>query len=94
MDTDGHMVQQAPATRSAEVGTAATNTSNALDLAIDLLEDVQKVLCGGRPKMVKIRLGNRVVAEIPVALTAAAAIAAGVAAVLLTKLTIEVEHEE
>lgn len=73
---------------------ATANASEALDLVIDLLEDVQRVIGRGRAKMVKIRFGDRVIAEVPVALTAAAAFAAGVAAVLLTKLTIEVEHED
>ncbi len=71
----------------------AKSASTALDFAIDLLEDVQKIISGGKPKRVKIKFGNRVIADIPVALTAAAAFAAGLAAVLLTKLAIEVEHE-
>jgi|GEM_PF-759895 len=81
-----------------EVGSTAEDAgargaSTALDLVIDLLEDVQKVISGGKPKRMKIRFGNRVIADMPVALTAAAAFAAGLAAVLLTKLAIEVEHE-
>ncbi len=75
------------------VNSAATKAVDALDLAIELLEDVQKVVTSGRPKTVKIRFGDKVVAEMPVALTAAMAFAAGLAAVLLTKLAIEVEHE-
>jgi len=81
-----------------EVGNTAENavgtgTSNALDLVIDLLEDVQKMISGGKPKRMKIKFGNRIIADMPVALTAAAAFAAGLAAILLTKLAIEVEHE-
>lgn len=75
------------------INSAATKAADALDLAIELLEDVQKVVTSGRPKTVKIRFGDKVVAEMPVALTAAMAFAAGLAAVLLTKLAIEVEHE-
>ena len=75
------------------VSTAAGKAADALDLAIELLEDVQKVISGGRPKTVKIRFGDKIVAELPVALTAAMAFAAGLAAVLLTKLAIEVERE-
>ena len=73
---------------------AASRASDALDVAIDLLEDIQKVFSGGRPRTLKIRFGDKVVAQVPVAMTAAAAIAAGLAAVLLTKLAIEVEHED
>ena len=77
-----------------ELGGAAQRTSEALDVAIDLLEDVQKVVSGGRPKALRIRFGDKTIAELPLALTAAAAFAAGLAAVLLTKLAIEVEHED
>jgi hypothetical protein len=78
--------------RTAE-NAVATSTSNALDLVIDLLEDVQKMISGGKPKRIKIKFGDRIIAEMPVALTAAAAFAAGLAAILLTKLAVEVEHE-
>lgn len=73
---------------------AAEKSLGAMDVAITVLEDLQRVVSGGRPKTVKIRLGNKVIAEMPVAFTAAAAIAAGLAAVLLTKLAIDIEHEE
>jgi hypothetical protein len=73
---------------------AAERVNAALDVFIELLEDVQKVISGGRPRTLKVRLGDKTLAEFPVALTAAAAFAAGIAAVLLTKLAIEVEHED
>ena len=72
---------------------AAQRISDTLDVAIDVLEDVQRVMSAGRPKKLKIRFGDRVMAELPLALTAAAAIGAGLAAVFLTKLAIEIEHE-
>ena len=65
-----------------------------LDVAVDLLEDVQKVVGGGRPKSVRIRFGDKTIAELPVALTAAAALTAGLAAVLLSKLAIDIVNEE
>ncbi|MHB9037449.1 MAG: hypothetical protein ACYC64_12350 [Armatimonadota bacterium] len=84
-----------------EVGTTEiTTTSSAarlggvLDVAVDLLEDLQKVIGSGRPKAVRIRFGDKTIAELPIAVTAAAAITAGLAAVLLTKLAIEVVNEE
>jgi len=73
---------------------AAQRVSDTLDVAIDVLEDVQKAIAGGPPKKLKIRFGDRIVAQLPVALTAAAAIGAGLAAVFLTKLAIEIEHED
>ena len=73
---------------------AAERVSGALDVFIEVLEDVQKVVSNGRPKTLKIRLGEKTLAEFPLALTAAAAFAAGIAAVLLTKLALEIEHED
>ena len=90
--TDAELDEALESRRDA-VSSAASKAADALDLAIELLEDVQKVIAGGRPKTVKIRFGDKVVAEMPVALTAVMAFAAGLAAVVLTKLAIEVEHE-
>lgn len=69
------------------------NTSDALDVAIELLEDIQKMVGVGKPKTLRIRFGDKTIARLPLALTAAAAFAAGLAAVLLTKLAVEIEHE-
>lgn len=73
---------------------AAEKASAALDVAIELLGDIQNVISGGRPKMLRVRIGDKTLAEFPLALTAAAAFTAGLAAVLLTKLAIEIEHED
>lgn len=73
---------------------AAEKASDALDVAIDVLEDIQKLISAGRPKTLKVRLGEKTIAEFPLALTAAAAFAAGLTAVLLTKLSVEIEHED
>ena len=76
------------------VKNAASHASDALDVAIELLEDIQKMVGGGRPKALNVRFGDKTIAHLPIALTAAAAFAAGLAAVLLTKLAIEIEHED
>ena len=73
---------------------SAQRASDALDVAVGLLEDIQKIVGKGRAKKLKVRLGDRIIAEMPLALTAVAAVATGLAAVLLTKLTIEIEHED
>lgn len=73
---------------------AAERASAALDVAIDVMADIQKIISGSRPKMMRIRLGDKTLAEFPLALTAAAAFTAGLAAVLLTKLAIEIDHED
>ncbi len=75
------------------IGRAAARAADALDIVIDLLEDIQRIVSSGRPKKLRIRFGDKLLAEIPVALTAAMAVAAGLAAVILTKLAIEVENE-
>ena len=72
----------------------ARKATDALDVAIDFLEDVQKIVSSGRPKCLLLKFGDKVIAELPVALTVGAAFAAGLVAVLLTKLVIEIEHEE
>lgn len=76
------------------IDNAARSASDALDVAIDLLEDVQKIISSGRPKALRVRFGDKVVAKLPLALTAGAAFAAGLVAVLLTKLVIEIEHDD
>ena len=73
---------------------AAANASDALEIALEALDDIARAVTRGRPTNMKIMFGERVVAEFPVALTAAAAVAAGIAAVMLTKLTIEIVHED
>lgn len=72
----------------------AEKLTGVLDIAVDLLEDLQKVVANGRPKALRVRFGNKTIAEVPVALTAVAALAAGVAAVVMTKLAVEVITEE
>ncbi|MEN6356998.1 MAG: hypothetical protein ABFD83_07940 [Armatimonadota bacterium] len=82
----------------AETGLISASTadklSGVLNVAVDLLEDIQKVVAGGRPKAVRIRFGDKTIAELPIALTAAAALTAGLAAVMLTKLAIDVVNDE
>lgn len=72
----------------------AEKAVGALDVAIDVLEELQKTIGSGRPKLMRVRFGNKVIAELPLALTAGAAIAAGVVAVLLTKLAIDIDKDE
>ncbi|MGI6296293.1 MAG: hypothetical protein ACOX3G_09405 [Armatimonadota bacterium] len=73
---------------------AAEKLSTALDVAIEILGEMQKLVSSGRPKSLKVKLGDRTLTEFPVALSASAAFAAGLAAVLLTKLAVEMDHED
>lgn len=73
---------------------AAEKLSAALDVAIEILAEMQKLVSSGRPKSLKIKLGDRTLTEFPIALSAGAAFAAGLAAVLLTRLAVEMDHED
>ncbi len=79
--------------QSQAVEAAGQRAVDGLDMLIDLLEDIQKVIAQGRPKALRVRFGDKVLTEVPIALTVGAAFAAGLFAVLVTKLAIEVEHE-
>ncbi|MCX6344947.1 MAG: hypothetical protein NT018_07715 [Armatimonadetes bacterium] len=72
---------------------AAQAVSRTLDAAIDLLADIQKIVSAGKPKSLRIKFGDKTVAELPLAVTAAA-FAAGLAVVLLAKLAVEVVAED
>jgi hypothetical protein len=65
-----------------------------LAIGIEVLDDVQKLMEAGAARSVRVKFGGRTVAEYPVALTAAAAFIVGVAAVLVSKCSIEIEREE
>lgn len=62
-----------------------------LALGAEIADEVQKVVSGGPIKKLRVKYGGRVLHESPVALTAAAAAAVGLAALLITKLVIEVD---
>lgn len=72
---------------------AVAKAADVLDVVIELLEDIQKILSSGIPKKLRIRFGDKLLAELPVTLSAGMAIAAGLAAVMITKLAIDVERE-
>ncbi|MGO8670411.1 MAG: hypothetical protein ACLQVD_03460 [Capsulimonadaceae bacterium] len=83
MDSDNNAVNEtlAPATRFFSVGA-------------ELLTEVQRVIGASRVRSLRIKLGSRVVKEIPIApLTAAATVILVLLAVVVSKVSIEVEHE-
>lgn len=65
-----------------------------LALGVDMADEVQKIASGGPIKRLRVKYGNRILTETPVALTAAAGLAIGLAAALISKLVIEVEKDE
>ena len=65
-----------------------------LALGMELVDEAQRTAAGSPIKRLKIKYGDRTVTDSPVTLTAAAALAVGVAAVLISKLVIELVKDE
>ena len=65
-----------------------------ISVGVELLDGVQKLMESRRANKLRVKFGERTVAEYPVALTAAAAFIVGLAAVLISKSSIEIEQEE
>src|SRR5205814_3533222 len=64
-------------------------------MAAELMDDVQRLLeAGGAIRKLRVRLGDRVVREIPVEVTAVGAILIGILAVLATRLTIDIIRDQ
>ena len=64
-----------------------------ITIVAELMDEIGKLLESGPAKKVRLKLGRKVVAEIPVALTAAAGFLLGLAAVFVTKAAVELEKE-
>ena len=65
-----------------------------LTMGVEIADEVQKLTSGGPIRRLKVRYGDKLIAETPVALTALAALAVGLAAILVSRLVIEVEKGE
>lgn len=65
-----------------------------LALGMEMIDEAQRVVAGSPVKRLRIKYGDRTVTDTPVALTAAAALAVGLAAVLISKLVIELVKDE
>ena len=63
-------------------------------LGVEIADEMQKILSGGPIKKLRIKYGDKLLHETPVAFTAAAAAAVALAALLITRLVIEVEKGE
>ena len=75
-------------------GAAIGATTNYFSLGADLLGEVQRIIGSSRVRALRLKLGGRVVREIPIGpLTAAATVALVVLAVVVSTLSIEIEHE-
>ena len=63
-------------------------------LTAELLDEAQKLIGAASARKLRVRFGGRLVKEIPLAVTASAAFFLGMAAVLITKASLEIEREE
>jgi len=57
-------------------------------------DEVKKLVAGGPFRKLRVKYGDRLIHETPVAFTAAVALAVGLAAVIITKLVVEVDRGE
>jgi len=70
------------------------SATNLLSLVMDLFGQVQRTRGNDRVKALRVKLGNRVVKEVSVGpLTTAATLALILLAVVISTLSIEVQHE-
>lgn len=77
-----------------ELGPTLAPATNFFTLGADLLGEVQRIIGSDRVRALRIKLGSRVVKEIPIApLTAVATVALVLLAVVVSTMSIEVEHE-
>lgn len=63
-------------------------------LGAEIADEVKKLVAGGPFRKLRVKYGDRIVHETPIALTAAAALAVGIAAVIITKLVVEIDRGE
>ena len=64
-----------------------------ITMVAELVDEIGKLLESTPAKKVRLKLGRKIVAEIPVALTAAAGFLLGLVAVFITKAAVELEKE-
>lgn len=83
-----------PPTNSATNSPNAFSTAALLPLGLDLLGQVQRITTSDHVRSLRIKMGGRVVKEIPVgSLSKMITVALVLVAVLVSTLTVEVEHE-
>jgi len=76
------------------IGATLAPASNFFSLGADLLTQVQKIIGTNRVRSLRIKFGDRTVKEIPVGpLTAVATVGLVLLAVVISTLSVEVEHE-
>jgi len=73
---------------------ALVPAANLFTVGAELLSEVQRIIGTNRVRCIRVKLGSRVVKEIPIRpLTAVATVLLVLAAVVVSTMSIEVEHE-
>lgn len=68
--------------------------TNLFSLGVDLFGEVQRIVGADRVRALRVKMGNRVLKEIPVGpLTTAATVVLVLLAVVVSTLSIEIQHE-
>ena len=79
---------------STPVGDKLTPATNLFGLGAELLGEVQKIIGTNRVRSLRVKLGNRVIKELPIGpLTAVATILLVLITVVVSAVSVEVEHE-
>lgn len=78
----------------ADIEKAQSGRIDLLTLGAELADEVQKLAGGGPIRKLRFRYGNKLITEKPVTLTVAATLAVGLAAILISRLIIEVDKGE
>ena len=69
-------------------------SSNLFSVGVDLFGEVQRVIGNNTVRGLRIKFGNRLITEIPVApLSTVATVAIVLLAVVISTLSIEIDHE-
>lgn len=77
-----------------ESNTALAPATHLFSLGVELFGEVQRIIGTDRVRALRVKMGNRVIKEIPVApLTAFATLGVVLLAVIVSTMSIEVEHE-
>ena len=69
-------------------------SSNLFSVGVDLFGEVQRVIGSNSVRGLRIKFGNRLIKEVPIApLSTAATVAIVLLAVIVSTLSIEIDHE-
>lgn len=88
-EASGDVVEALVALEKSQAG-----STDLLALGAEIADEVQEFVGGGPISKLRVKYGNRLLTETPVALTAATALAVGLAAVLISRLVIEVDKDK